>query len=183
MTNTDSLQLRPLLDRLTRLSAADAWADHLTPTQMAALDYLNRANRYSRAPSQVADYLGATRGTVSQTLRTLERKGLIEEQRSTEDKRRISYDITADGQAATGSCDGLDAAVSALPEDDRKALTQGMRALLTEMVTKRGARPFGFCRDCRHHVTGTGGKARCALLGVALALDEAGQICHEQTPV
>jgi len=69
--------IRELIERLARVSAADEWADDLNPTQKAALAYLARANQYSRSPSQVAEFLAATRGTVSQTLKALARKGLI----------------------------------------------------------------------------------------------------------
>ena len=179
MTQNDSIDLRPLLDRLSRLAAADAWLGDLTPTQMAVLEYLGRANRFSRAPSQVADFLGATRGTVSQTLKTLERKGLVQEQKSSEDKRRISYEITESGQAAIAGDSQIDAALAQLTATERAPLEAGLRALLRQMIAQRGGRPFGLCRTCRYHDATSKGRAQCRLLDVALTAKEAGQICHE----
>ncbi|MEP3347380.1 MAG: helix-turn-helix domain-containing protein [Litoreibacter sp.] len=66
----------------------------LNPTQDATLGYLVQANKFSRIPSQVAAYLGATRRTTSQTLKSLLRKGYVEKVRSTQDKRVISYDLS-----------------------------------------------------------------------------------------
>jgi DNA-binding MarR family transcriptional regulator len=83
-----------LIDRLGRLNAAEEWNGPLNPSQFAALSYLARANRFSRAPSHVADYLATTRGTASQTLKALARKELIAESRLEEDKRSIRYDVT-----------------------------------------------------------------------------------------
>lgn len=99
MDSHDRTEIRDLLDRVLRTSAAEDWTEDISPSQRAVLSYLSRANRYSRAPSQVADYLSATRGTVSQTLKTLARKGLVSEQRSEKDKRSISYKISEIGRA------------------------------------------------------------------------------------
>jgi DNA-binding MarR family transcriptional regulator len=170
---------RDLFERLARVSAADEWTGDLNPTQLAALSYLARANRFSRAPSQVADYLAATRGTVSQTLRALARKGLIAEHRSELDKRSISYDLTESGRDALRRETALDAAIDALDAGEIAALDRGLEALAVTLLSARGMRAFGVCHTCRHHRPNADGGA-CALLGVALLPDETHQICHEQ---
>lgn len=170
---------RDLFERLARVSAADDWAGDLNPTQHAALSYLARANRFSRAPSQVADYLAATRGTVSQTLRALARKGLIAERRSALDKRSISYELTEAGRDALQRETALDAALDGLDAGDIAALDRGLEALAIRLLSARGMRAFGVCHTCRHHRPNDDGGA-CALLGVALAPHETHQICHEQ---
>jgi hypothetical protein len=71
---TDLTDINDLVERLARLSAADNWAEALNPPQRAALSYLSRANRLSRCPSHVADYMAVTRGTASQTLKSLVRE-------------------------------------------------------------------------------------------------------------
>ena len=103
MTTDPRTEIRHLLDRLCRLAAAEEWTADLNPSQSAALAYLARANRFSRSPSQVADYLSSTRGTVSQTLKALHRKGYVAEVRSDTDRRSISYDVTRSGLAALGA--------------------------------------------------------------------------------
>ncbi|MSU91515.1 MarR family transcriptional regulator [Rhodobacteraceae bacterium 2CG4] len=181
MSTEDPGRARALIERLARLSAAGAWEDGLNPTQAAALAYLARANRFSRAPSHVAAYLGATRGTTSQTLRALERKGLVSERRSDRDRRSISYAPTARGAGIAARRGALDAALEALPAPALAALTDGLDATLRAMLAARGGRAFGVCRTCRHHAPrGAGGY--CRLLQVALLPEETGQICHEQRP-
>ena len=44
---------------------------------LQVLDYLSRCNRYSDTPAALTNYLGMTRGTVSQTVLLLEKKGFI----------------------------------------------------------------------------------------------------------
>ena len=65
MAMTPQTEVTLLLDRLARLHAARRRAVMLTDAQCAALDYLARANRFSRSPSVIADYLATTRGTAS----------------------------------------------------------------------------------------------------------------------
>ena len=49
----------------------------LQPVHIEALSYLDRANRYSNTPQALAEYLHSTKGTVSQSLLLLYRRGLI----------------------------------------------------------------------------------------------------------
>ena len=69
-SNSDSLSYRAaiLIERLGRLLQTEEQETGLNPAQWQALRFLGRANRFSRTPATVADYLGSTRGTVSQTL-------------------------------------------------------------------------------------------------------------------
>ncbi len=166
------------MERLGRINAADDWAGELNPTQMAALSYLAKANRFSRSPSQVSEFLSATRGTVSQTLKALARKGLISEVRSDTDKRSISYDVTNDGRTALVPATVIDQALDRLDEPILQNLATSLRVLIRTALAARGKRSFGVCRDCRHHQKqGRGGY--CILLKEPLAADETGQICHE----
>lgn len=173
--------LRDVLDRLARVGASGSWSDDLNPVQRAALVYLSRANRFSRSPSQVADYLLATRGTVSQTLKSLTQKELVEQHRSETDRRSITYVLTEAGVARVTQKTDLDAAIESLPADHREELAAALSDLLRSALAARDGRSFGLCRSCRHHRPGSGpeGGAWCALLDLPLAPEETGQICHE----
>lgn len=178
MTFSDPARIRALLDRIGRIAAAEEWTEDLNPAQRSALGYLARANRFSRSPSNVADYLCTTRGTASQTLKALERKGLVTPARSAADKRSISYDVTEEGRAALATPSDLNAAIDRLPDSEAEALMAALESTLHDALSSRGHREFGVCRTCRYHQPGEGG-ATCALLKVALAPMEAEQICHE----
>lgn len=176
----DLTRLKEMIDRLARLAAAEERGDALNPAQHQALAYLARANRFSRAPSHVADYLSTTRGTASQTLKTLERKGFVCRVPGAGDKRSVSLEATAQGRAALAGSSELEAALESLPEAQAAALSDGVRALLEEMLARRGQRSFGLCQSCRHHRAAEGDSpAWCALLKVALRPEEADLLCHE----
>lgn len=178
---TSSVQISAHITRLARLDAADTWESDLNPVQIAALGYLSRANRFSRAPSHVAEYLGTTRGTMSQSLKALARKGYLSEHRSDTDKRSILYDLTDAGADLAGRTGDMIAAIDRLSDEEKSALQNGLSAVLTARLDMNGGRAFGICKDCLHHrVTADG--AHCALLSLPLAPQEITQICHEQVP-
>src|SRR5688572_9564232 len=89
-----------LLERIGRLlRSARHRNERLNPAQWEALRYLGRANRYSRTPTALTHYLGATKGTVSQTVIALERKGLLRRATDPRDRRGIRLRLTARGRA------------------------------------------------------------------------------------
>ena len=174
----DTLRLRNLIDRLARLNAAEAWSAGLNPGQAAALAYLAQANRFSRAPSNVADYLASTRGTVSQTLKALTRKGFIAEVRSEQDRRSIRYDVTDAGLEQLKGLRQFDTAIARLAAGQPETLNAALSDLLRAVLDDRGLRSFGMCRTCTHHeIRGKGGY--CHLLKVDLQPAEVEQLCHE----
>jgi len=63
------------------------------------LDYLSHSNRYTDTPAATASYFGMTRGTVSQSLIVLEKKGYIEKNKDETDKRIIHVKLLPPGQA------------------------------------------------------------------------------------
>lgn len=174
-------RIRELITRLARLDAAESWGEDLNPAQRAALDYLSRANRFSRSPSHLADYLGSTRGTVSQTLKSLAQKGYVNEARSETDKRAITFDLTDRGAALAAQSRHLTAGIDGLPPEERCALEGALEAVLMAIVSQNARRPFGICRDCRHFANRQG-QPYCGLLSLALRPQEPAQICHEQDP-
>lgn len=178
MTATD--QIRSLINRLARLDAADIWEADVNPAQLSALEYLSRANRFSRSPSHVAEYLGTTRGTMSQTLKALERKGYVKERRSENDKRSISYDLTQAGSALADRGNATGSAIDSLNPEEKAQLKDYLSAILSNRLAVNAGRPFGICSSCKHNRKTADGSF-CDLLSVALEPAETQQICNEQT--
>ncbi|MBY6142224.1 MarR family transcriptional regulator [Leisingera daeponensis] len=172
-------QIRALINRLARLDAAETWEADLNPAQIAALEYLARANRFSRAPSHVAEFLGTTRGTMSQTLKSLVRKGYLTERRSENDRRSITYDLTVPGVALADRRGVLLGAIGVLPDREQQHLCERLSQILTARLAANGGRAFGICKTCAHH-RATGDGAYCALLSLPLTPEETTQLCHEQ---
>ncbi|MCL4184916.1 MAG: MarR family transcriptional regulator [Burkholderiaceae bacterium] len=172
-----------LLERLAALihqSVRDEAALHgLLPIHLQVLAYLARANRYSDLPIAVAEYFGITRGTVSQTVALLERKGLIAKTADERHGRRIHLALTPAGEAvlAHGWARKLDAALRKSGADD-SALESALRALLGALQHHNGNRPFGLCRRCAHFLSDAQGH-RCGLTGEPLAAEQTQKICRD----
>ncbi|MEP3277993.1 MAG: MarR family transcriptional regulator [Stappiaceae bacterium] len=178
MSKNEQNRIKELIDRLGRIAAADEWGEDINPTQWTALSYLARANRFSRSPSQVSDFMTATRGTVSQTLKALARKDLISEVRSDQDKRSISYSVTPKGDALLQKTGVIDDAVNTLKNEEAASLLSGLEALARAALKQRGLRAFGVCETCVHHRKMAKG-GHCELLNERLSAAESKQLCHE----
>jgi DNA-binding MarR family transcriptional regulator len=179
MPSDSHTEIRQLLDRLCRLAAAEEWTADLNPSQRAALAYLARANRFSRAPSQVAEHLSSTRGTISQTLKALHRKGYVAETRSETDRRSISYDVTKAGLEALRKAALFEEPLARYSARELADLSDSLKLLLHRVLQTRGNRPFGICRECIHHRIRQDTRY-CDLLDVKLRETEAEEICFEQ---
>lgn len=173
-----------LIDRLDRLVRSGEAEHGLNPAQWEALRYLSRANRFSRTPAALADYFGSTRGTVSQSLISLEEKGYVARTQSMRDKRSIDLELTARGRT-TLTADPLThlaADIAATRSNDLEALVMLLRETLSHAIARNGGKPFGVCRMCRHFQKTPSAEsyARCALLDEPLSKEDAQAICTEQ---
>ena len=177
-------RLPDLLTRAARLIAGDGHQGDLKPVQWQALRYLERANRFSRTPGALAAWLGQTKGTVSQTLIALERKGLVARQADAHDRRLARLALTDRGHARLAEAPESVAAamLSTLGPNDHAALEPLLARMLSGHLAARGHRPFGQCRTCRHFQTRdpVRGLHHCGLLDEPLSDAEADAICVEQ---
>jgi DNA-binding MarR family transcriptional regulator len=173
-----------LAERLARVIANEGHAHGLKPAQWETLRYLSRANRFSRTPGALTAWLGSTKGTVSQTVMSLERAGLVEKSANPGDGRSVRLALTPAGAALLeqDQLANLRATVDALPDRVRQGLETGLEALLSRQLAANGGRPFGLCRTCRHFAQDSAGTGRhyCDLLHMPLTDTDAGQICFEQ---
>jgi len=182
----DPAAVTDLLERVGRLLQSDLHAAGLPPAQWQALRYLADANRFSRTPGAIGRYLDATKGTVSQTIMALARKGLVRKTPDPADRRSVSLRLTARGEAliARHPVSEITAVAAALAPETREALGAGLARLLDGMLARRNGRAFGQCARCRFFQSNASGGARagphrCGLLGVALSDDDAARICVE----
>lgn len=175
-----------LIERIGRLLATEAHAEGLLPVHWETLRYLERANRFSRTAAALTAWLGITKGTVSQTLNSLEKKGLIRKRTDQHDRRSKLLSLTANGRTLLRR-DPLDqtvAAIQMLAEPAQLGLVQGLEALLRTRLAAQDRLPFGQCRDCRYFANAhpNGGPHYCQLLEEKLAESESVAICFEQVP-
>lgn len=172
-----------LLERLGALiqrSVRDDAARHgLLPIHLQVLLFLMRANRYSDLPIAIAEYFGITRGTVSQTIAVLERKGLLTKEPDPRHGKRVHLTLTAAGKSVL-SRSWVERVEQALCEQAVEATTleSTLRNLLSVMQRANGQRAFGLCRECAHFLTEQSG-ARCGLTHEPLATEQTVRICRE----
>lgn len=176
-----------LFDLLERLSSLTrVWfrqhpllAD-LQPIQLSALVYLARCNRYSNTPLAVTDYLGLTKGTVSQSLKALESKGLIVKTQNAEDKRSVHLELSEQAR-------GLVAAVvppAFLADAAQRMGTSAVELewllsdLLRNVQRNEDVPSFGLCNSCFYHQQ-VDGQPFCGLTQEPLSHHEAELICWE----
>ena len=176
-----------LFDLLERLSSLTrVWfREHpmladLQPIQLSALIYLGRCNRYSDTPLAVTEYLGLTKGTVSQSLKALESKGLLIKQPDAQDKRSVHLKLTEPAQALLDAVTPPDFLLAAAQRMGADA--QVLEALLLDLLRniQRGedVPGFGLCHTCRFHQAVAGG-AFCGLTQEPLESREVELICRE----
>lgn len=177
-------RLPDLLERIGRLLRSVRHRnERLNPAQWEALRYLGRANRYSRTPTALTYYLSATKGTVSQTVIALERKGLLRRATDPRDRRGVRLGLTARGRASLENDPMVDL-LDAVDSELLGRLETGLSDLLAHLQHRNQHRPFGQCDTCRFFRRGAaigeaGGPNRCGLTLEPLADFEAEQICAE----
>lgn len=186
MPTVPAIDVAHLLDRLDRLARSGEAVGELNPAQWEALRFVARANRFSRTPAALAEYLGSTRGTVSQTLIALEQKGHVTREPSPRDRRSVMLELTAMGSQALKHDPilALAADLEKAAPHKLEATAEVLRGALYAMITRNGGRAFGACYTCRHFRKGIGpGRGtphHCALLDEPLSEADSRAICVEQ---
>ncbi len=170
-----------LLERLSALLRSElraaAATEGLEPVHVLALWYLSRANTFSDNPLAVGEFLGLSKGNMSQRLNLLESKGFLRKVPDTNDRRRLHLSLTRSGSAALARLYPPPSWTPATNPDLESSLDAALRA----MVAASGAKTFGICNTCRHHQPrATGGF--CGLLEIELSARQSTQLCQEHTP-
>lgn len=153
----------------------------LQPVHLAALRYLRVANRYSNTPAALAEYLGTTKGTVSQSLLLLYRRGLVERHADERDGRIVRLALSPAGEAALAGDPELEwlACAATIDEASAGVAARVLSELLGEWQRRRGGRSFGVCASCGHFERPGGRQRRCGLTGEPLSAADATMICRE----
>ena len=178
-----------LLERLSRLVRAHEHASDLNPAQWEALRYLSRCNRFSNSPAALTRYLSATKGTISQTLIALERKGLVSKAPRPGQARSVVLALTAEGEAKLRDdpWQQVSAMIEAGGAKTRKRLANGSQKLVARIIKTRGLPSFGSCDTCRYFREGGApddvkGKHWCLLFEEPVTKTQVKKICASHDP-
>ncbi len=186
--NNEKLTFLDLLERLGNLLRVDArrtaMPEGLQPVHLQALDYLRQANRYSDTPQALVEYLGATKGTVSQSLLLLHRKGLIERHADEKDGRVVRLRLSPAGKRLLlkqPAQENLLAALSGLKTEEINTGVAILRKLLTSAQHQQAGKSFGVCQTCQLFLDEGDKSYRCGLTGEKLLQRDIIKICREHT--
>ena len=127
-----------LISQLGRIAHGEGFVGGLTPVQWSVLRYFSRANQFSRTVSAFAEFHGTTRGTASQTVKSMVNRGYLIRTRSRRDGRSVRLDLTGKGEKA-------------LADDPFEILVRAARAL---SPTARSSLERALGRMVRHVARG-----------------------------
>jgi DNA-binding MarR family transcriptional regulator len=156
-----------------------------------ALRFFARANQYSRNPSAFAGFQATTRGTATQTIKSLEAGGYLVRQPSNADRRSVSLRLTSKGKKALerDPFEVLVRAVDSLDAKDRTAMRLALHQVLSTLATSGAHRQTGVCQDCTHFGREmrcnppAPSAAECLLLGVQIQPWDVGLLCVHFQPM
>lgn len=145
-------------DRLAAALRTDQWSQAgavgLNPTQILALEYV--ASRYAQGVriKNIAEHLGVSQPTATDTIVALERKGLIEKKPDAKDARATSVLVTKQGSATLTSLAGAmlatETALSRLEPEEQADLLL-LQIKLIRLLQQAGAIPAQrVCVSCQY---------------------------------
>lgn len=175
---THSEDIAELVAYLGRAARGTDTGSVLTAAQWMAMRFFARANHFSRTPSAFASFHATTRGTASQTIKSLMLKGYLVRHEAVGDRRSVRLDLTSSGKSIMRHdplCK-LTEAIDRLEGRLRTALRQALPALAGELAKTRATVAFGTCGDCRHFSC-CGAVSYCACVGEELAPADLGCLC------
>jgi DNA-binding MarR family transcriptional regulator len=186
----NSRAIAELVFHLGRIATGEGLAEGLTAAQWAALRYFAQANRFSRTPSAFAAFHGTTRGTASQTIKSLETLGFLSRIRAEGDKRSVRLVLTdqAWGILASDPFESLARAAEALPPSVQSQFATTLQRMLGQVAQERGKPPFGTCTTCQH-LEGDGchreiqAPYTCGISHEPLRLEELDGVCINFIPI
>ena len=186
---SQALTLFDLVERLSLLTRADlrqaGAAQGLQPVHLQVLFYLNQANRFSNTPQALTEYLGLTKGTVSQTVIVLARRRLISRYTDPRDGRVVRLILTEGGTTLLKTLSAGSAWRDIVQTASQARVTSAivvLRQVLAQVQGQSGKRSFGVCASCRH-IQRLGPRSYfCGLMQEKLSSPETRRICREHAP-
>ena len=148
----NSRGIAELVFHLGRIASGEGLVEGLTVAQWAALRYFAQANRFSRTPSAFAAFHATTRGTASQTIKSLEAQGYLTRMRSEDDRRSVRLVLTekARGILANDPFESLVRAAGSLHPSVQGHFANALQRIVGQVAKERGKPPFGTCTSCQH---------------------------------
>ena len=158
----------------------------LQTVHLQALNYLSRCNKYSDTPAALTNYLGMTRGTVSQSLSLLEKKGYIKKTVDINDRRVIHLELLPEGKTILEQARPAELFIKATSMMEKKEDTVDYETVFSSFLTAlqkaNQSQSFGMCNTC-HYFTIMDDGFLCGVTKEPLSQSDSEKICQEHTVV
>jgi len=151
------------------------------PVQLEVLRFLTQCNRYSDTPQAVTEFLGLAKGTVSQTIKVVEQKGMLGKQADVADRRLVHLKPTLKGRRLvkqTVPAKSLVSGLQHLAGPESRAVENVLRDLLQSIQNANGYKTFAPCHSFRFNQQ-HGRRYYCGLTQEPLKDREVLLICRE----
>ncbi len=150
------------------------------------LEYLSLCNKYSDTPAAIANYLGITRGTISQTLNILEKQQLIKKTQDKTDKRVVHIQLLDKGINTRDKAKPTELFSQAISLLDKDSSTLNNEDIfiqaLTALQKANNSYSFGICNSCKNF-TKKSSNFFCELTQEKLNNHEIDFICQEHIAI
>jgi DNA-binding MarR family transcriptional regulator len=167
------------LERLSSLYKSQmrhaATLEGVQVVHLEILRYLSISNKYSNTAQALTEYLGQTKGSISQSLKVLEKDGFIERKPSQKDKRVTHLYLTDKGQTSLNRM-----TQHVMPNlEERSEEIDAIRFLLQTWQVNNNHKGFGQCQTCCFNRTLNNGEFECGLTNEPLSQSDIRKICRE----
>lgn len=150
-------------------------AEGIQSVHFEILQYLTMCNDYSNTAQALVEYLGQTKGSISQSLTLMQKSEQIERRACSKDKRVSKLHITKRGRAVYNRVrDRL-----ALHNTVNSSAIDAIKSLLGEWQGQTGRPSFGQCKSCRYNQQRDNGEFFCGLTKDDLSNLDILKICRE----
>lgn len=149
----------------------------LQSVHLEIMTYLSICNKYSNTIQLISDYLGQTKGSISQSVTLLEKNEYLLKKSDSNDKRITHIQLTAKGKDIA---DSFNKNLQSNLQSDEKLPPQ-FEKILKSLQLNNNSREFGLCKNCSHNQTISKTKFRCGLTMEILSKDDIEKICAEYT--
>lgn len=149
------------------------------------LDYLAQCSSHSDTPLAVAEYLGLTKGTVSQSISVLERKGYIHKSPDKVDGRVVHLSLSTMGRMLLAELKPLDIFAHAehiLASKQVTTVGEALNSVLLAVQQASQAKSFGVCGSCAHFIEQKANN-HCTLAQIPVSSDDSERICRHHVPI
>lgn len=171
--NTSLLWIECLVAAHKSLLRKFAATENLQLVHIEILQYLSICNKYSDTTQALSEYLGQTKGSISQSLKYLGETKFVSRSQDNVDKRIYHLSLTSNGQAIIKKLSDL-----MIFRIQEKANIE-LRTLLDSIQKNTNHRVFGICKTCKYHQHHGKTNSTCGLTSEELTITDSEKICKE----